>query len=260
MAAKKKAPAKKAPAKKTETAAPRAGAHKPKYNVDPVANAKITDRKGLFFKFPVGNTSVRFLPQFNGQGSIFVRSVLHYTVKTEDMQRNIAPACLKEHGDGECYICDFIEWLESHDDKVLKEVAQQLRPNNALSVQAFVKNAAGEWDGPVIIGVSSKLSQEMSNLLNMAKDNDLPYFCDPDMGETLVVTRTGSGKFDTKYQLMQTGKREPLSKLVPGWENKVFPDLWRKLEVKVLNPNEQKKALARTYPDMPWREIEKKLG
>lgn len=257
---KKAAPKAAAKAGAPKAGAPKAGASRPKFNVDPVANAKITDRKGLFFKFPVGNTSVRFLPQFNGQGSIFVQSVLHYTVKTEDMQRNIAPACLKEHGDGECYICEFIEWLESHDDKVLKEIAVNMRPNRALNVQAFVKDASGAWNGPVIIGVSNKLAQEMSNLLNMAADNDLPFFCDPELGETLVVSRTGSGKFDTKYQLMQTGKRESLSKLVPDWEANVIKDLWRKLEVKVLNPNEQKKALARTFPDLPWKEIEKTLG
>ena len=265
MATKKTAAKKAAPAaakgKTSAKAAPaRAGANKPDYNIDPAATQKMTDRKGLFFKFPVGNTSFRFLPQFNNKPSIFSKSVLHYTVKTDDMQRNIAPGCLEEHGEGQCYICAFVDWLKETEDPVLEKIAKDLTARPQLNVQAFVQDASKEWMGPVIVGVGSKLAQDMSSLLSMAKDNDLPYFCDPYMGETLVVNRVGTGMFDTKYTLMQTGKRGSLDTLILDWESRVIRDLWKKLDVKVLNVTEQKKALHRTYPDLPWQEIQKAIG
>lgn len=258
---KKKAPAKKTSAKSTQSA----GASRPAYDLDPVETMKQTERKGLFFKFPVGATPVRFLPQFKkGERSLFCKTTLHYTVKTEDGQRNIAPACLKVHGSGNgedfCYICAFIDWLKETGDPMLMKVADDLFPSETLNVQAFVQDAAKEWVGPHIIGVGKKLATEMAGLLNMARDNDLPFFCDPDEGETLVIQRSGTGKFDTKYQLMQTGRRQSLDVLVPNWEKRVFRDLWAKLDVKVLSPKDQKAALYRTYRDLPWREIEKAIG
>lgn len=251
---------KKAPASKKAAAPAKAGATRPKFTIDPAQNQKLTDRKTLFFKFPVGNTTLRVLPRFDGASTIFAKSVLHYTVKTKDLQRNIAPACLEEHGKGDCYICKFTEWMKAQEDAVLQEIGDGLYPNNGLSVQAFVLDATKAWAGPYLVGIGAKLATEMSNLLVMANDNDIPYFCDPEMGEAVVVSRTGTGKFDTKYQLMQTGKRASLDTIIPDWEKRIFKDLWKKLDVKVLTAVEQKEALMRTFPDLPWKEITKAIG
>ncbi len=260
MATKKTAAKKATPKAETPKAA---GASMLNYQIDAGATSKMTQGKNLFFKFPVGNTPLRFLPQFNGDPAIFTKSVLHYTVKSDDMQRNIAPACLREHGDGNCYICNWIEWLKETGDPVLANLGDELwaNPNGALNIQAFVQDVATKaWNGPFIVGISPKLGKEMSTLLNMAKDNDVPPFCHPELGETMIVNRVGTGKFDTKYQLMQTGKRGHIKDLIPDWETKVIRDLWKKLDVKVLSPDEQKKALHRTYPDLPWQEIQKAIG
>ena len=53
-----------------------------------------------------------------------------------------------------------------------------------------------------------------------------------------------------------------MPQLMPEWEKKYFPNydaVWEKLDIHVLNDDEQLACVTRTYPELSWDEIMKEL-
>lgn len=266
----KKAPAKKTNTRRGKTASKPAGATRPKFKASAATNRAMTDRKSLFFTFPVGTTTVRVIPRYDPEGlkngALFVLQRLHYDLDgafpdLTNEKRKIAPACLQEHGDGNCYMCNVNEWLKAHKDERLKDLGDELYASEQLQAQVWILDPSTKlWYGPRIAKIPKGVANDMTNLINVAEDNDMPAFCDPDSGMGVAVTRTGQGQFGTKYSAQVTGKAESMDDLDPDWWSKCFKDLHVKLDVKVCTIDQQKEMLCRAHPDLPWDDIEKDIG
>lgn len=281
MAARKttKKTTKKAPAKKTTKKAPAktapattAGAKRPTWRANVATNRAMTDRKSLFFTFPANaTTTIRVIPRYDKVGlelgAMFVKQRLHYDLNSgfaslDDPNRKIAPACLQEHGDGNCYMCNVIDWLKSQTvDERLKTLGESLYATEQIQAQTWILDTSSKkWYGPRIVKVPKGVATELTSMLSMAEDNDMPVFCDPDQGQGVAVSRTGTGRFNTKYSSQLTGKIQSMDVLDPNWWETCIKDLPAKLDMKVLNIDEQKQILVAAHPDLPWDLIEEEIG
>jgi hypothetical protein len=275
--AKKKAPAKrpaakkKAPAKKRPTRA--AGAKRPSYKASASATKAMTKRRGLFFDLPANSrTQVRVMPRFDKDEdgeqveSIMVKNVLHYNLKDKDGE-GIALGCLDEHGTAEtgdyCYMCALAEWLAGQEDPNLHKLGTgfgSLEAEQLLYIQAWLYTpGTKEWEGPKIIKIKPTLANKLGDLISSAEDFGQTPFVDPDEGQVVVLTKTGEKK-QTRYDVITTGNFINMDDVDENWVKTVIMDLPSKLDVKVWDIDEQKKAAVRTYPDFPWDEIEDDIG
>lgn len=262
--------AKKAPAKKTTAkSGGGGGAVRPKFRANAAANRAMTERKSMFFKFPTGTTTIRIIPRYDEEGlemgALFVPQKLHYDVKggftdifNPDSKRKIAPACLQEHGDGNCYMCSVIEWLKNCEDPALAAMAHDdLYPNEQLQAQAWILDPTTKtWYGPRIVKVPKGVAGDLSDLITIAEDNDMPAFYDPDEGMGVAVTKSGEGQFGTRYSVQATGRAQSMDDIAPGWWDACIKDLPKKLDVKVLDIEQQKELLVTAHPEWPWDEME----
>lgn len=260
----KKTTKKKAVAKKKTTTAKKttAGARRPNMKIDNAANRRITERKTLYYKFPEGNTVLAVCPPLDGSGLIFTKTHLHYTLqRDDDPNKKFAPACLRFHGDGNCYICTFIDHLlTTYDDPIITEIAADLDVGNGSThIQAFIRDG-DEWIGPKLISLSPGLVSKFRNFLSMDEDMQRPPFASHEGGQTVMVSRTGTTKYNTRYDAQLTGQFHNLDDLIPDWYSRAHKDVLAKLDIKVLDIDEQKAALYRTFPDLPWKDIEDAIG
>jgi len=245
--------------KATPASTPTAGAVRPTYQPIDVSAAKAqTARKSIFYNLEDGTNIVRVLPQFNGERTLFAESVLHYTVMSEDGERKIAPGCLQHYQDQPCYLCAFVDWLER--SGLIDEETERMGAQSKLTAQVFVQNRISkEWSGPFLMGVPKGVATSMANWLSMAQDSESPFFCDPDYGTSVVINKSGKGK-GTRYEAVMVPRPESLDTIIPDWASRVIRDITPKLDVKMLTFEEQKKALQRTFPHLPWADIQADIG
>ena len=277
MATRKKA-AKKKTAKKTTTrkktakkTSARGGATRPKFKASAAANRAMTKRKSIYHTLQKGTNTLRILPRYDEvgleQGAIFVLQRLHYDVNSgfpslEDAERKVAPACLQEHGDGNCYMCNLVEWLKTQDvDERLVDLGEELFATKQLQAQAWIWDPSSKtWYGPRIVKIPNGVANDLTDLISVAEDNDMPVFCDPDEGQGVAITRSGEGRYGTKYSVHATGKQQSMDDIDPNWWENCIKDLPAKLEMKVYDIDQQKEVLVNAHPDLPWDLIEEAIG
>jgi len=248
--------------KKDEAPEPKAGATRPIYQIDvDEANAQ-TARKSLFFNFEDGNTIIRMLPQFNGSKTLFVESMLHNVLLKEDGEGKYAPGCLKYYKDEPCYVCQFMDWMMTKGVTLLTDDIEGLAARGKLTGQIFAQHRVSrKWEGPFLCAVPKSVATTMGAWLSMARDTGTKFFCDPDHGSNVAVSKTGK-KLGTRYTATLVPRVEPLDEMIPGWTDNLILDLDVKImsTITVLNMDEQKKALYRTFPGLPWGDIQKDIG
>lgn len=222
------------------------------------ANKNATKKKTIFYDLkPDTTTRVRVVPPLNEDGLIFTKATNHYGVQNED-GFNIAPACLVEHGDGDCWLCNLVNYLYSTGDKGDEKIARDLRPSSKWYVQGFVWDGEN-YDGPFLVGLSKTTADKVNDIFDQLEAMDEPFFCDPDEGVDLVITRKGSG-FSTTYSVMPGNKKSSLDDLVPGWGEKVFADVIEKLDPRIMDAAAMRDAVVRTYGDaLDWEVIDKEV-
>lgn len=257
---KKKTTKKKAPAKKP--IAQKAGAKRPSFKVSGAAAKQSTARKSKFYDLDAGNHVMRILPPFDETRFVpWYKTVLHVSVKAEDSERNMWPACLEEHGDGNCYICNFLEYAATQGDPFTRAAADKMYVSTKYCVQAYIWEVASQkWLGPKIVKLPQGVVNKLSTNISTAEDTGQAPFCDVKRGQSVVISRVGAGKNDTRYDANPTGNMFDLDKEIPGWYEEAYKDLWAALDVNELDINAQKEALYRTYPELPWEDIEKAIG
>ncbi len=263
---------KKAPVKKT---AAKAGAKRPSFKISGAANAGLVQTGGLFYKHEPNTTVMacvipRMDPEGLENGLIWNTQSLHYGPDNakfknpDNPERTIAPGCLQEHGDGDCYICNVADWLKQNDDFRLKALGEQLAPSQQIFCQVWIfDQTKKEWYGPRLYksgGCSKTIYKGINSLLNMAEQMGSAPFCDPDNGQPIALIREGSTMNDTRYSVQQTGQPMPYDKMDPDWLSKAITDVDAKLDLRVMDINEQKQLLFQTLPDLPWEDIEREVG
>jgi hypothetical protein len=235
------------------------GLNRPKtFKPNRAANRNATRKKTVFWDLkPDTTTRVRVVPPLTEDGLIFTKATNHYGVENED-GFNIAPACLNEHGDGDCWLCRLVNYLFSTGDKGDENIAKRLKANGKWYIQGFVWDGE-KYDGPYLVGLSKTTADKVNDIFDQLEAVGDPDFCDPDEGRDLVITRTGSG-FSTKYSVMPGSKIMALDDIVPGWEDKVFHDVIEKIDPRIMSNEDQRAAVVRTLGDsIDWETIDKEV-
>jgi len=236
-----------------------AGLRKPRtYKVNRAANKNALKKKTVFFNFGEGVHRLRVVPPMNEDGMIFVKATNHYNFESSEGY-GIAPACMVEHGDGDCWICRLVNYLNSTGDPGDEKIAAKIKPSSKWHVQAFVWDGE-KYDGPFLCGFSKGAADQVNDRLDELDALDSAYFCDPDEGFDLIVTRKGTSFKDTRYSVSCGNKVSKLDDLVPDWHNKVFVDVMEKVDPRIMTAAEMREAMIRTYGDaLDWEVIDKEV-
>lgn len=242
-----------------------AGVNRPVYSVNTGANKKATESKSIFLDIkPDTTVRLRILPPTDESGMIFTKVSNHFKLKNPE-GGGMALACLREHGaDGEtCFLCQLVEFLKASKDKADKKIGSDLYANPRWYVQAYLaeKGADGklEYRGPYLVGVSKTTADALNDILTTQEVAGDDYFCDPDKGQDIIITRRGSG-LATKYTVMPTGQKMALSDIMPNWDTpgsgKLITDVLAALDLKVEDADGQRKAALRSFPDeIDWAAV-----
>lgn len=237
---------------------------KPTFKVNIAASKKSTERKTIFQDIkPDTSVRLRCAPPVTEDGMIFTKVVNHFKLKNEE-GFGLALACLEEHGNDDtgenCYLCNLVRMLKGGDKAEVK-IAKEMRGSPRWYMQAWVYDKdTGLYIGPKLVGLSKTTAEALTDILVSQDESGDDYFCDVENGQDIVITRRGSG-LDTKYTVAPTGKKMPLSEVCPNWEDKIIMDVHAAMELKLEDPDGQKKAVYRTFEDeLDWEAIQDQIG
>jgi len=240
------------------------GLNRPTFKVDVAANKKATEKKSVFYDLkPDTTTRVRVLPPTNEQGLLFTLVCNHFKLRNDE-GFGMALACLDEHGTEdtgqECYLCNLVEFLRKG-DKTDQKLAGDLNAAKRWYMQCLIYDKASEgYIGPKLIGLSRTTADAVQSILVSQDDVGDDYFCDPDAGQDLTITRTGSG-MKTRYTVAPTGKKASLDDTFPGWEEKIIVDVEKVMDLRIHDMDDQKKAVNRSFGDaLDWEAIQDAIG
>ncbi len=238
--------------------------NKPTFRVNIAANRKSTERKTLFLDIkPDTSVRVRIMPPTTEAGMLFGKSVNHFKLKSEE-GFGLALGCLDEHGNDDtgtnCYLCSLVKMLRNG-DKAEKKIADDMRASPRWYAQVWVFDKdEGSYFGPKLLGLSKTTAEAVNDILVAQEDSGDDYFCDVEQGQDLIIKRTGSG-LNTRYNVLPTGKKMPLSEVDADWEEKMIQDLYAALEIKLEDPDGQKRAVYRSFEDeLDWEAIQEQIG
>jgi hypothetical protein len=238
--------------------------NKPTFSVNVAASRKSTERKTLFLDIkPDTSVRVRIVPPVTDDGMLFAKAVNHFKFKNEE-GFGLALACLGEHGNDDtgvdCYLCKLSKMLRNG-DKAESKIASDIRSSPRWYAQAFVYDKEEDaYVGPKFVGLSKTTAESVTDILVSQDESGDDYFCDVENGQDLIITRRGSG-LNTKYTVAATGKKMPLSSVDPNWETKIIRDMYDALELKLEDPDGQKRAAYRTFGDeLDWEKVQDVIG
>lgn len=238
--------------------------NKPTFKVNIAASKKSTERKTLFADIkPDTSMRLRCAPPVTEDGMIFTKVTNHFRLKNEE-GFGLALACLEEHGNDDtgesCYLCNVIKMLKGG-DKGDQKIASELRASPRWYMQAWIYDKESDsYVGPKLVGLSKTTAEAVNDILVAQDESGDDYFCDVENGQDIVITRRGSG-LNTKYTVQPTGKKMPLSEVQANWEEKIILDVYGALELKLEDPDGQKRALYRTFEDeLDWEAIQDQIG
>jgi hypothetical protein len=239
--------------------------NKPTFKVNVGANARTTERKTVYYDLkPDTRTRLRVLPPVTEDGLIFTKVTNHFKLKNEE-NFGMALACLEDHGNDEtgevCYLCELVKYLKKTGDKGDAKIAGDLKCNPRWYMQALIYDeSTGEYVGPKLVGLSKTTAEAVNEILVNQEDSGDDFFCDPENGQDLVITRKGSG-LNTRYTVAPTGNKASLDDIFPAWEEKIITDIYAAIDLKVQDQDGQKRAVYRTFDDdLDWEAIQENVG
>lgn len=240
------------------------GANRPTFRVDVAANKKATEKKSVFYDLKPDTTNrLRILPPVSEDGLLFTLVSNHFRLKSDE-GFGMALACLGEHGTADtgddCYLCNLVNLLRKG-DKADQKVAKDLAASKRWYLQCFVYDkAADNYFGPKLVGLSRTTAEAVQDILNSQADVGDDFFCDPDQGQDIIITRKGSG-MNTRYTVSPTGKKMSLDDVFPGWEDKIMTDIMKVIDLRIHDQDDQKKAAYRSFGDaLDWEAIQSEIG
>lgn len=248
--------------------------NRPKISVPSAAqSAQFINSSNKFFNIKDGQTAVlRFLPVPDGAPSIFFPANNHHGLKKEDGTGEAALACLATHGVKEtgrkCAICDVLALLRDSgaDDykPILKAVGFRKRfyaqvMNGILGRDDRGKQIVAGWSRPMLFQMSQTLQQDLQLILEKMETAGDDLFYDPDNGQAIEISRSGSG-FDTVYRPERTSIKVALEAIRPEWADEFIDDIYKVVNLNVFNREVQLQYLQRSYPKLPWDAILAEVG
>jgi len=240
---------------------------KVRINVD--ANMEMLASGQKYTKLKDGETIVwRMAPPMYEDGDyagfIFWPVFKHFRLKNPaDPQRGYATGDLKWHGNDEIgyedYIMELAQVLLKHGNDAEKKIGDTIKGNQLNHAQGWVcgNKGKGKWSKLRYLPLSKTATADVMGLVKTQDDMDEPCLSDPDEGQAMILTRTGSG-FQTKYNPQRTGKIEKLDDIIPDWRDqmhKTREELMSQMELNIHSREEQKKIAKISYPELDWDKL-----
>ena len=164
---------------------------------------------GDFWKAPVGKTAVRFLPPKIGWKSPFVIQHQHY-IELPNVEKAIIFSCPKMHEGKRCLACSKADQMESSGNARDERASKKLRPSRRMLANVIVTPKDPD-SRPVIWGFGKTVYDQLKAIRE--DDEGGGNFTDPVKGFSIVVTRTGTGKDDTRYTCIPSRNVGPLANM-----------------------------------------------
>lgn len=155
------------------------------------------------FKFQVGKNVIRILPPPVGQSSPF-KVVYQHFVDLPGTKKSFV--CARVEAKKHCPICKKIDELKASPSKVDRDAAEDMFAKRRIFVNIIDRRNPDK--GPLTVGIGKTVHEGLLGLRDEETGGD---YCDPENGYDAVITRTGSGKNDTKYTVALARKSTPLA-------------------------------------------------
>jgi len=166
-----------------------------------------------YMKLKVGRNVVRILPPPEGESSVFKVVYQHFLELPGKKGSFMCPRIMnKQH----CPICAKADELKASGRKADMEAANDLFARRR--VFCSVIDRADEAAGPKVLGIGKTVHEP---LLDMRRNEDVGGdFAHPIEGFDIIITRTGTGKNDTKYTVSAARNNSQLAgdeETMQGW-------------------------------------------
>lgn len=184
-----------------------------------------------FMTLAEGKTIVRFLPAMAGMPGPLVEVMQHF-VRLPGKEKPVVFACPRSMAREFCPLCARADQYRGSRHKKDQEMARELY--SSLRVYANVIDRGDEAAGPKILGFGRTI---YSDLIKLREDDDFGDFTHPKSGYDIQITRTGTGRFSTKYTVIPRMPGAPLKNM--QWVE-LQPDLSSLVEVPSLEEIEKR--------------------
>lgn len=175
------------------------------------ANSASKDKVGgdvaYLSKLPVGTTVLRLMPPAAGRDRPWVVVHQHF-VRVPGADKPVVFNCPEKMKNERCPGCQQMRALEKTGNPVDFDAAKKYAPS--FRVFANVIDRANPNDGPKVWGFGVSIFRRLTYF----RDNDAAYgedYTHPIEGRDLIITRTGTGPKDTRYQVDLSAKSTPLA-------------------------------------------------
>jgi hypothetical protein len=183
-----------------------------------------------FMKLEVGQNVVRFLPPQRGEKLPFKIIHEHFleNVPGQD-NKTVRIVCPRKMSQGKlrCPVCESGDMLKRSTNQVDRNDAKKMYPTMRIYANVIDRNAPET--GPKIMTFGKMIWKQLKNILNDKQNGG--NFTEPGPnGFDIVITREGTGKNDTRYDVKPArndsplGNNEWLEKRWPLDEYAVIPD------------------------------------
>lgn len=156
---------------------------------------------GGYWKPKVGTNKIRLLPEVGEMEFFFVNVGQHFLTRTN---RHFCPDFTL---DLPCPICEFVSQLYTEGGDANIKLAENLRVRKQYWMNIIDRNA--ESAGPQIFSPGKMVFGQIKSLVMDPQYGDL--LVDVDDGLDLRITRTGTGRTDTRYETHSDRETSPLS-------------------------------------------------
>lgn len=155
------------------------------------------------FKLVVGRNILRILPPPVNQRSPF-KIVHQHFIELPGNRKSFI--CARLEAKKPCAICKKIDQLRASPSKADRDAADDMFARRRIFVNVIDRKNPDK--GPMVMAVGKQVHEQ---LLGLRDDETGGDYCDPEEGYDVVITRTGTGKNDTKYTVALMRKPSPLA-------------------------------------------------
>jgi len=176
------------------------------WNDDAAAQDAAATRAGQksYMKLVEGDNVVRFLPPRPGKGSPFAATFSHYMELPDG--RKVSFNCPRMMAKRACIVCAKGEQLRTSRSMNDQKAGKKLFPR--IRVYANVIDRNNEALGVQILAFGKGVMESLTALRQNPRKGG--NFTHPETGRDIIITRKGTGQFDTEYTVSPDVSTSPL--------------------------------------------------
>ncbi|MFQ5472274.1 MAG: hypothetical protein ACE5FA_05240 [Dehalococcoidia bacterium] len=161
-----------------------------------------------FHKLKPGKNVVRFLPRKKGWRSHVKVVHEHFVNDVPGREGVVRFACPRRMAKGWCPECALADKMKRSDNPIDRESARQHYPS--MRIYSNIIDRRNEEAGPKLLTFGRRIWEQLETIARDPDDGG-DYTCPTDDGFDVIIKRTGTGRFDTSYEVRPARSNSPLS-------------------------------------------------